>query len=356
MPNTEVTVQAESEKCPTTTDKVVSTTQLGFGWIENNPILENKKLVSQSLVKEKFSEGFLDSLFSNRRNTEEARFIQNIIDIDSDLIFIKDRHQRFAMVNSAVAQVYGANREELINKRDSDFNSDTKELQHFAEIDNEVLSTGKEKIIGAETVTCADGTKRTYHTIKVPILNSNGVATHLLGISTDVTAQFEMMMFKKFLSSTSDPIGRLLAICNEGGDRLVTSSNNFDDSKRYTPARKGILIVDDDEAVREVTTEILNDAGYDVYTANDGYIGFERFLEYADMIRLVILDIAMPRVDGEELFRQIRKVAPSVPVVICSGVLESSVLKSITPDEFLAKPYDPRLLLKVVTRLCRVSE
>lgn len=111
-----------------------------------------------------------------------------------------------------------------------------------------------------------------------------------------------------------------------------------------------ILVVDDDEAVREVTSEILAGAGYEIFTATDGFSGFDEFSKHSTRIKLVVLDIAMPNIDGEELFRQIRKVAPAVPVIVCSGLQEKIVLNAITPDEFLGKPYDPKLLLNMVTK------
>lgn len=311
--------------------------QLGFGWAPTTA--EIKKSLSNSLTQQKFTDGFLSSLFANRNENEGARFLQNIIDKDSDLIFIKDREQRFQMVNASTAEVYGASHEQLINKKDQDFNPDSKQIEHFSSIDEEVLKSGKEKLVSAESVTDSNGTTRTYRTIKVPIINCEGVATHLLGIATDISAQYESLIFKRLLASTLDPVSKMLSLCS--GDEF---------RQKPTEDKNGILVVDDDEAVREVTSEILAGAGYEIFTAADGYSGFAQFLEYSSSIRLVILDMAMPHIDGEELFRQIRKVAPWVPVVVCSGLQEKTVLKAITPDEFLGKPYDPKLLLKIVTK------
>jgi len=80
--------------------------QLGFGWAP--PSSNLKQSLSKSLVQEKFTDGFLTSLFSQSRKSEGSRFIQNIIDKDSDLIFIKDRDQRFAMANTSIGGIRSA--------------------------------------------------------------------------------------------------------------------------------------------------------------------------------------------------------------------------------------------------------
>ena len=86
--------------------------QLGFAWAPISP--EIKKSLSRSLTQQKFTDGFLTSLFTKRNENEGARFLQNIIDKDSDLIFIKDREQRFQMVNASIAEVYGCNVSDVV--------------------------------------------------------------------------------------------------------------------------------------------------------------------------------------------------------------------------------------------------
>ena len=296
-----------------------------------------KKDLQQSIYLPYYSQSALSNLLT--AGTEYRGFLQNLIDKDPDLIFIKDREQRFVMANSSVADVYGAAPHELLNRSDADFNSNLSEVDHFSSDDREVIITATEKFISCETVSAADGTKRLMRTIKVPIINSEGQATHVLGIASDISKHRELELLKKFLASST-----------KAPDSKESDCEIHQESVRFSAASRGVLIVDDDEAVRDVTGEILINAGCTVYIASDGLSGLDCFLENIKNIRLVLLDIAMPRIDGEELFRQLKRVAPSIPVVVCSGLQEASVRRTICPDDFLEKPYAPKHLLHVVKR------
>jgi len=129
---------------------------------------------------------------TERKRTENAlqqshAFIRQIIDTDPNFIFVKDRQGRFTMVNQAVADWYGTPVEKLIGKTDADFNSNAKEVAHFQEKDQEVIDGLRELFIPEEVITDASGNRRWLQTVKRPISNENGVATHVLGFATDIT-------------------------------------------------------------------------------------------------------------------------------------------------------------------------
>lgn len=74
-------------------------------------------------------------------------------------------------------------------------------------------------------------------------------------------------------------------------------------------AEKGIvLLVDDDESVRNVGKEMLESIGFRVITASDGQDAIDVFANYKDEIQCVLLDHAMPKMDGVEAFEGIRKI------------------------------------------------
>ncbi len=103
-----------------------------------------------------------------------------------------------------------------------------------------------------------------------------------------------------------------------------------------------VLVVDDDESVRLVASEMVKALGFEVMTANDGRQGLEVFRQHMDQIELVILDLAMPRMSGEEAFLAIREVSPSVPVILASGYdeIESKQLFAGQGlSGFIQKPY-----------------
>ena len=80
-----------------------------------------------------------------------------------------------------------------------------------------------------------------------------------------------------------------------------------------------ILVVDDEEMIRTVAARMLERAGLSVLTASDGIEAIELLRERRREIDCVLLDLKMPRMDGEETFEEIRKISDGVPVILTSG-------------------------------------
>jgi len=78
-----------------------------------------------------------------------------------------------------------------------------------------------------------------------------------------------------------------------------------------------ILIVDDESTIRELLTRALRQAGYNIHTAADGEIALEHF--QAHTFDLIITDLKMPRMDGEQLVQRVRALAPHIPVLVLTG-------------------------------------
>ena len=117
----------------------------------------------------------------------ERRFLRQVIDINPNFVFAKDRHGRFTLVNQAVANVYGASIDGLVGKSDSDFNSNEAEVEFFRRVDRQVLETGRPVFIAEEPITDASGAVRWLQTVKCPIIGESGRAEQVLGVSTDIT-------------------------------------------------------------------------------------------------------------------------------------------------------------------------
>ena len=97
---------------------------------------------------------------SERRRAEEAlekerAFLRQVIDIDPNFIFAKDREGRFTLVNQAVADAYGTTVEELIGKTDADFNPNRDEVEYFHRMDLEVIDNLQERFVAEEHLTDA---------------------------------------------------------------------------------------------------------------------------------------------------------------------------------------------------------
>jgi PAS domain S-box-containing protein len=118
---------------------------------------------------------------------EQRTFLRQVIDIDPNFIFAKDRQGRFTLVNQAVADAFGATVQDVIGKSDTDFNADDQEVESFRAMDLEVMETLQERFIAEERITDAQGKIRWLQTVKRPIVGADGKATQLLGSSTDIT-------------------------------------------------------------------------------------------------------------------------------------------------------------------------
>ena len=112
-----------------------------------------------------------------------------------------------------------------------------------------------------------------------------------------------------------------------------------------------VLVVDDEEIVRDVAQQTLEQAGYRVLTASNGAKGVRVFVENKDEISLVLLDMTMPGLGGEESFRMLRGIRGDIRVLLSSGYDEQEVtsrFESPAPDGFVQKPYRPADLLAKV--------
>jgi PAS domain S-box-containing protein len=114
------------------------------------------------------------------------------------------------------------------------------------------------------------------------------------------------------------------------------------------PGRRTILVIDDEEGVRNVARRIFERAGFEVVVAADGVEGVERFRERADEIAAVLLDVTMPRMGGEETFAELRRIRADVRVVLSSGYSEQEAMGRFAAKGlagFVEKPFRPQTLL-----------
>jgi CheY-like chemotaxis protein len=104
--------------------------------------------------------------------------------------------------------------------------------------------------------------------------------------------------------------------------------------------RKGaiILLVDDDNAVREVTSSILRELGYVVMEVGSGGAALD-LLSRESIVDLVMLDFAMPGMNGVELARQMRSKFPTLPFLFMTGYVDNSALEEIGDARIIKKPF-----------------
>lgn len=117
-----------------------------------------------------------------------------------------------------------------------------------------------------------------------------------------------------------------------------------------------ILVVEDEEVIREISEEMLTGAGYRVVTASDGAEAIAVYAEHKQEIRLVITDIMMPVMDGIASIHVMRRLNPAIRVIAVSGLMDSERQQRLTElgvYSMLAKPYTSEKLLKAVAAALR---
>ncbi|MFN7957203.1 MAG: cache domain-containing protein [Holophagaceae bacterium] len=117
-----------------------------------------------------------------------------------------------------------------------------------------------------------------------------------------------------------------------------------------------VLVADDEPMVLDFATSALESMGLEVIHARDGAEAVLRFLDHRDRLRLVLLDLTMPRMDGIETFTELRRIQPGIPVILSSGYdIDAAAQDLVAQGEvlFLPKPYPVRELRRVVAEALR---
>jgi CheY-like chemotaxis protein len=108
--------------------------------------------------------------------------------------------------------------------------------------------------------------------------------------------------------------------------------------------RQTILLVDDEAMALALVKRILLEAGYNVICAQSGFECLELFRNSPDKFDLVLLDLTMPMMNGEETFHRLRHIRPDVPVVLCAGFIQQDQLDRLLEEGLaglLRKPLAP---------------
>jgi PAS domain S-box-containing protein len=111
-----------------------------------------------------------------------------------------------------------------------------------------------------------------------------------------------------------------------------------------------VLLVDDEETIRALGAEMLRELGFEVVTAEDGRHALEIFKSRQDL-KFVILDLTMPHLDGEQTFRELRRLNPDIKVIMSSGYNENEVTQKFVGKGlagFIQKPYTLSSLATVI--------
>ncbi len=115
-----------------------------------------------------------------------------------------------------------------------------------------------------------------------------------------------------------------------------------------------VLVVDDDEMIRDVAGQMLNALGYEVVCVASGLEGLKYYKAHKDEVDIVILDFKMPVMDGRECFRELKVFDPEVKVILSSvNVPDDFVaeLRGTKSADLLPKPYTVSELSQAIARV-----
>jgi PAS domain S-box-containing protein len=112
-----------------------------------------------------------------------------------------------------------------------------------------------------------------------------------------------------------------------------------------------ILLVEDEDVLRELVGTLLREKGYSILQAADGEEGVRAYTQHADRIDLVVTDLGLPKLSGWQAFRRMRQLKPEVKVIVATGYLEPMLKSEIAESgvsEFIQKPYRPQEIFRKV--------
>ncbi|MBU2500309.1 response regulator, partial [bacterium] len=211
-----------------------------------------------------------------------------------------------------------------------------------------------------------------------PSLNRFFVEIRDTGCGMDeevLTRVFEPFFTTKFTGRGLGLSAALGIIRESGGDISITTEPGRGTLVRFVlPGLEGadrrpeggmhregggsVLVIDDEDAVREVTVCMLNRLGYRTIEACDGAEALELYRTRGETIDLVLLDLTMPAMDGAVTLDGLRRLDPAVPVIVVSGVTAAASQEILNRPQtvgYLTKPFTLDELKTAVSRIVQPS-
>ena len=115
-----------------------------------------------------------------------------------------------------------------------------------------------------------------------------------------------------------------------------------------------VLLVEDEKIMLDLLEKVLRQHGYQIFTATDGEKALEIYRRHKQEIDIVVLDIGLPRIAGQDVLLQMKQQNPDVKFVVASGYIEPELKSHIDQagiQHFIHKPYSPDEILQTLQSL-----
>jgi PAS domain S-box-containing protein len=213
---------------------------------------------------------------------ESQNFLRQVIDTNSNLIFVKDLQGRYVLANQALADIYGTNVNELIGKTDADFNPNSVEFSYLQSINEQVMTTLQTHTVPEIMIVTPRGEVRYFQSIQSPLIAADGQAFQMLGVLTDITelkrAEQEISkalarekelneLKSRFVSMTSHEFRTPLAVIASSAGILQDFGHKLDDDKK----QKHLTCI---QTYVKHTTQLLDDILL-INKAENGKLAFD---------------------------------------------------------------------------------
>ncbi len=205
---------------------------------------------------------------------------------------------------------------------------------------DKLLVNGKEGVVVLSVVDNGCGmTEETQKRIFEPFFSTKKGKGTGLGLATVAAIVQE---YGGYITVSSERnVGTNISICLPQ-DNSESDSEENKEEMRLPRGDEKILVIDDEFPVRSVVALSLEHLGYTVVSAASGIEGLELYIANPKDFSLVILDVLMPKMSGDEVFFQMKKINPDVKVLLMSGYTSEDTIKKVLDGggkDFIQKPF-----------------
>ncbi|MBN2299483.1 MAG: response regulator, partial [Deltaproteobacteria bacterium] len=142
------------------------------------------------------------------------------------------------------------------------------------------------------------------------------------------------------------------------GQEIKSAATIPGETRKVPRPNEAVLIVDDEDIVLSVCSSMVQHLGYRVFTAADGDEALEIFRARKDEIGCIILDLTMPKKDGQAAFEELRHIRSDIKIIISSGFDEQEITGRFLGKELsgiIKKPYQLENLAKILNAVCKAQ-